>query len=139
MSDSIPSATANPDAVDQPLPANAEDRKAAAALNSLNTEGLAGDAASSKGPSSADQEALSRAMSRLEVAAGHDTGKKKAAESQKKEVEVKKKVVKINAADVTLLADQLDLPKTKATDLLRAHEGNVTHAMRAFIIPSIRI
>lgn len=103
MSDSIPSATANPDAVDQPLPANAEDRKAAAALNSLNSEGLAGDAASSKGPSSADQEALSRAMSRLEVAAGHDTGKKKAAESQKKEVEVKKKVVKINAADVTLL------------------------------------
>ena len=103
MSDSIPSATADPDAVDQSLPANAEDRKAAAALNSLNAEGLGGDAAPAKGPSSADQEALSRAMSRLEVAAGHDTGKKKATESQKKEAEVKKKVVKINAADVTLL------------------------------------
>lgn len=103
MSDPIPSATADPDAVNQHLPANAEDRKAAAALNSLNTDGLAGDTASSKGPSGADQEALSKAMSRLEVAAGHDTGKKKVTESQKKEAEVKKKVVKINAADVTLL------------------------------------
>lgn len=102
MSDSIPSATADPDSVHQPLPANAEDRKAAAALNSLNTEGLAGDTAPSKGPSSAEQEALSKAMSRLEVAAGQDTGKKKTRESQKKEAEVKK-VVKINAADVTLL------------------------------------
>ncbi|CEJ55558.1 hypothetical protein PMG11_01810 [Penicillium brasilianum] len=138
MSDSIPSATADPDALDRQLPANAEDRKAAAALNSLNTEGIAGDAAPSKGPSSADQEALSKAMSRLEVAAGHDSGKKKAAESQKKEAEVKKKVVKINAADVTLLVDQLDLHKNKATDLLRAHEGDVTRAMKAFITPSIR-
>jgi DNA uptake protein ComE-like DNA-binding protein len=103
MSDSIPSATADPDAVDQRLPSNAEDRKAAAALNSLNTNGLASDGAASKGPSSADQEALSKAMSRLEVAAGHDSGKQKATESRKKEAEVKKKVVKINAADVTLL------------------------------------
>lgn len=103
MSESIPSATADLDAVDQPFPANAEDRKAAAALNSLNTDGLAGDAAPSKGPSSADQEALSKAMSRLEVAAGHDSGKKTATETRKKDAEVKKKVVKINAADVTLL------------------------------------
>jgi DNA uptake protein ComE-like DNA-binding protein len=103
MSEDIPSATADPHAVDHPLPANAEDRKAAAALNSLNTDGLAGDAAPSKGPSSADQEALSQAMSRLEVAAGHDYGKKTATGTQKKDAEVKKKLVKINAADVTLL------------------------------------
>ncbi len=102
MSDSIPSATADPDSVDQPLPANAEDRMAAAALNSLNADGLAGDTAPSKGPSSAEQEALSKAMSRLEVAAGQDIGKKKTAESRKKEAEAKK-AVKINAADVTLL------------------------------------
>lgn len=102
MSDSIPSATADPDSVDQPLPANAEDRMAAAALNSLNTDGLAGDTGPSKGPSSAEQEALSKAMSRLEVAAGQDREKRKAGESRKKEAEVKK-AVKINAADVTLL------------------------------------
>ncbi|GLI78845.1 hypothetical protein PoHVEF18_007167 [Penicillium ochrochloron] len=108
MSESIPSATADPDAVDQALPANAEDRMAAAALNSLNTDGLAGDAATSKGPSRADQEALSKAMSRLEVAAGHDSGKKTATETQKKDAEVTKKVVKINAADVTLLVRGYD-------------------------------
>jgi DNA uptake protein ComE-like DNA-binding protein len=108
MSESIPSATADPDAADQQLPANAEDRKAAVALNSLNTDGLAGDAAPSKGPSRADQEALSKAMSRLEVVAGHDSGKKTATETQKKDAEVKKKVVKINAADVTLLVRGFD-------------------------------
>ncbi|KAJ5175155.1 uncharacterized protein N7482_001032 [Penicillium canariense] len=137
MSDPIPSASADPHAVDQPLPANAEDRMAAAALSSLNTNGLAGDAPSSKGPSSADQEALSKAMSRLEVASGQDTGKRKVAEAKKKEAEVKKKAVKILAADVTLLADQLDLHKNKATELLRAHEGDVTRAMKDFVAPSI--
>lgn len=103
MSDPIPSATADPEAVEQPLPANAEDRKAAAALNSLNTNELATDGAAAKGPSSADQEALGKAMSRLEIAAGQGPAKKSTADTQKKEAEVKKKAVKIAAADVTLL------------------------------------
>lgn len=103
MSDPIPSATADPEAVEQSLPANAEDRKAAAALNSLHTNELATDGAPAKGPSSADQEALGKAMSRLEIAAGQGPAKKSAAATQKKEAEVKKKAVKIAAADVTLL------------------------------------
>lgn len=103
MSDPIPSATADPEVTEQPLRTNAEDRKAAAALNALNTNELAADAAPSKGPSSADQEALGKAMSRLEIAAGQGSAKKSATETQKKEAEVKKKAVKIAAADVSLL------------------------------------
>lgn len=102
MSDPIPSATAEPETVEQQLPANAEDRKAAAALNSLNTNELATDGAPAKA-SNADQEALGKAMSRLEIAAGQGQAKKTTAETQKKEAEVKKKAVKIAAADVTLL------------------------------------
>ncbi|OQD70579.1 hypothetical protein PENDEC_c022G03831 [Penicillium decumbens] len=136
MSDSIPSATGAPDSVEQPLPANAEDRKAAAALDSLHTNEIAADAAP-KAPSSAEQEALGRAMSRLEIAAGKGSVKKDTAETQKKEAEVKIKAVKIAAGDVAFLADQLDLHKNKATDLLKAHEGDVTLAMKAFIAPSL--
>ena len=100
MSESIPSATADPDAVDQPLPANEEDRKAAAALSSLNTNELAGE---TKRPSSADQAALGKAMSRLEIASGHRKGGSKASEAHCKEAEIKKKSVKVTAADVNFL------------------------------------
>ena len=56
----------------QDLPNNAEDRKAAAALNSLNANAMSqenGESAA-KQPSAADQEALGKAMSRLEIASG---------------------------------------------------------------------
>jgi HYPK UBA domain len=147
------------------LPKNAEDRKAAAALNSLNANEISQDetaGTSSKQPSAADQEALGKAMSRLEIASG--TGGRKDAEkkSDKKaaEAEVKKKV-KIASEDVNLLVsalrcplrvlgfyctqvlngwqvDELDLSKVKATELLRAHEGDAMKAIRAFILPSAR-
>ena len=111
MAEPLPSAS---NAADVPeneetarLPTNAEDRKAAAALNSLNANEISQDetgGSSSKQPSQADQEALGKAMSRLEIAGGSgvkkDTGKKddkKAAEG-----EVKKKV-KIATEDVNLL------------------------------------
>lgn len=102
MSDSIPSATADPDAVEQPLPANAEDRKAAAALSSLNTNEISTPTASAK-LNTANQEALGKAMSRLEIAGGHDAGKKGTAQAQKVDGVVKKQVVKVAAADVALL------------------------------------
>jgi hypothetical protein len=102
MSDPIPSATGDPDSVEQPLPANAEDRKAAAALDSLHTNELAADAPA-KAPSSADQEALGKAMSRLEIAAGKGSAQKGTADTQKKEAEVKRKAVKIAASDVAFL------------------------------------
>lgn len=109
MAEPIPSASAAAEAADdetsQTLPANAEDRKAAAALNALNATQMSqenGETAT-KQPSAADQEALGKAMSRLEIASG--ISKKKADTKKaetKKEVEIKKKV-KIVAEDVTFL------------------------------------
>lgn len=90
------------------LPKNAEDRKAAAALNSLNANEISQDEAGSgatKQPSQADQEALGKAMSRLEIASGVGAGKKKDGGNKaedKKEAEVKKKV-KVAVEDVNFL------------------------------------
>lgn len=117
MAEPIPSASNAVDAGDdettQNLPANAEDRKAAAALNSLNANEMSqenGETAN-KQPSAADQEALGKAMSRLEIASGVSKKKEdpKKAEA-KKEVEVKKKI-KVAAEDVTFLV-RTELPKT---------------------------
>ncbi|KAB8239630.1 hypothetical protein ETB97_002843 [Aspergillus alliaceus] len=135
MSDSIPSAHPGPDAVDQHRPANAEDRKAAAALSSLNTNEIGADSGT-KPPSSADQEALGKAMSRLEIAAGQDTGKR-TAEAQKESEVVRKKAVKVTSEDVNLLVEQLDLTKIKATELLKSNNGDAKQAIKAFITPAI--
>ncbi|KAI4600689.1 hypothetical protein KJ359_012851 [Pestalotiopsis sp. 9143b] len=82
---------------------SAEDRKAAAAMSRLD--------ANDEGSSSAqvDQDAAKKAMQSLGGAAAAKT-------------EVKK--VKVN---------ELDLSKPKATELLKAHEGDAVQAMRAFI------
>ncbi|KAJ5960203.1 uncharacterized protein N7479_007353 [Penicillium vulpinum] len=138
MSDAIPSATADPDTVEKTIPSNAEDRKAAAALSSLNTNEIATEGASAGAPSTANQEALGRAMSRLEIAAGQGSGGKTTAEGPKADGVVKKKIVKVAPTDVTLLVEQLDLNKIKATELLKAYDGDVTKAMKAFIAPSIQ-
>ncbi|EGE07914.1 hypothetical protein TEQG_06946 [Trichophyton equinum CBS 127.97] len=141
------------------LPTNAEDRAAAAALSSLNApktaaEGGEAEEDGTKKPSTADQEALGRAMSRLEMIAGGGKKGAAAAGGDKKakttstaaaageiaaaaaggEV-VKKRAVKVAAEDVNLLVDQLDLTKPKATELLREHDGNAVKAIRAFITP----
>ncbi|ETS82147.1 hypothetical protein PFICI_07149 [Pestalotiopsis fici W106-1] len=91
---------------------SAEDRKAAAAMSRLD--------ANDEGSSSAqvDQDAAKKAMQSLGGAAATKT-------------EVKK--VKVDAADVALLVNELDLTKVKATELLKAHEGDAVKAMRAFI------
>lgn len=75
---------------EQHLPSNPEDRKAAAALSSLNN----GDSADSGSnlPSTADQEALGNAMSRLDITGGQATAAAK-----------KKAAVKVAAEDVSLL------------------------------------
>ena len=110
MAEPIPSASTAAEAGDdetaQNFPNNAEDRKAAAALNSLNANAMSqenGEGAA-KQPSAADQEALGKAMSRLEIAGGQGkktdaTGKKA---EPKKEAEVKKKI-KIASEDVNFL------------------------------------
>ena len=93
------------------LPKHAEDRKAAAALNSLNANEISqdgGEPVGSKQPSAADHEALGKAMSRLEVASGSGAKKEAARKGGKKaeETEVKKKV-KISSDDVNLLVSRV--------------------------------
>ncbi|KAL9614263.1 MAG: hypothetical protein Q9167_001219 [Letrouitia subvulpina] len=128
-------------------PASAEDRKAAAALSSLdsrNAEEEDSKAQTSKAKN-IDQEALRRAISRLEVSSGEKVlgevseRAKKVAEDKRKEKEAaeRRRAVKVDQADVTLLVDELDLSKTKATDLLKAHEGDAVKAMKAFVTASV--
>ncbi|KAF2840470.1 hypothetical protein M501DRAFT_1002826 [Patellaria atrata CBS 101060] len=101
------------------LPSNAEDRKAAAALSALDTRGADDDAGENR--KNVDSEALGQAMKNL------DLGKE-----GKKDEEVKK-VVKVDAGDVKLLVEQLELSKVKATELLKAHDGHAVRAMVAFV------
>lgn len=120
------------------FPTNAEDRAAAAALSSLNTANETSASEQDRGvpsgavlPSAADQEALGKAMSRLEMIAGVDkaggssagwvagTGKKDMNAKKDKadgkmdggegEKVVKKKVVKVAAEDVGLLVSLVDI------------------------------
>ncbi|KAK3382956.1 hypothetical protein B0T24DRAFT_28737 [Lasiosphaeria ovina] len=106
---------------------SAEDRKAAAALSKLDTHGE-----DDAGPArEVDQEAVLNAMNSL-GAGGGGVGKLSAADDKKKEA---LRRVKVDAADVALLVDELDLSKAKATELLKAHEGDAVRAMRAFITP----
>ena len=105
------------------LPKNAEDRKAAAALNSLNTNEITQDesgGSAAKQPSKADQEALGKAMSRLEIATGTGAAKKKEEgkkAEEKTEGEVKKKV-KVAAEDVRFLVCDLRLRTLRLFELL---------------------
>ncbi|KAK8136853.1 hypothetical protein PG984_004793 [Apiospora sp. TS-2023a] len=94
---------------------SAEDRKAAAAMASMGANG-----ADDAGSTAVDQEAASKAMKSL------------GGEAKKPDAAVQKKV-KVDAADVTLLVDQLDLTKPKATELLKAHDGDAVKAMKAAI------
>ncbi|KAK8046245.1 hypothetical protein PG996_014309 [Apiospora saccharicola] len=94
---------------------SAEDRKAAAAMASMGANG-----ADDAGSAAVDQEAASQAMKSL------------SGEAKKPDAAVQKKV-KVDAADVTLLVDQLDLTKPKATELLKAHDGDAVKAMKAAI------
>ncbi|KAL3425895.1 hypothetical protein PVAG01_02686 [Phlyctema vagabunda] len=136
--------------VDDEIPTaakSAEDRKAAAALSSLDAP-----RDDDSGTKDVDQEAVRQAMDRLAVGgATNGVTTKKAGE--KKEV---KKTVKVDPADVTFIVghpvlistsyqanqcpkkqiEELELPKVKATDLLRAHEGDAIKALRAYITPS---
>ncbi|GFF54104.1 hypothetical protein IFM47457_01152 [Aspergillus lentulus] len=131
MSDSLPSASHDPDSIEGSPPAHAEDRKAAAALSSLHTNEIGAESGNKS--SSADQEALGKAMSRLEIAPGTDAAARTV--DAKKTQAVTKKAVKVSAEDVNLLVQELDLSKIKATELLKAHDGDARKAIRAFISP----
>ena len=86
-------------------PASAEDRKAAAALSSLDARG---DEDGGK-KSEADQKALGEAMSRLEILGGgaKPAGPAAAEEKKKNGGEVERKRIKVDQADVGLLVRRL--------------------------------
>lgn len=115
---------------------SAEDRKAAAALSSLDS--APDDASSSR--NNVDQDAVNKAMKNLgAVAAGSATGASSlsgpAAQGQGASALPIRKNIKVDAADVALLVDQLDLPKPKATELLRSHDGDAVKALKAYVTP----
>lgn len=119
---------------DQPTapPASAEDRKAAAAMSSLETRAGDEDEAEEKKPNKQiDQEALGKAISRLELA--DKAGKVAMGDRKTKEEGEKRAKVKVDQADVGLLVEALDLSKGKATELLKENEGDAVRAMRAFV------
>ena len=137
----------------KPLPTNAEDRKAAAALNALDANAMGSDAAQAgdgKQPAQVDQDALGKAMNRLEIASGTAKANKDDSEAaggakklskwqekrQREEEEAKrKKAVKVKAEDVNFIVEELELSKAKATDLLKTWDGDAVKAIRAFIAP----
>lgn len=155
-----PGPTAAGDIETELPPASAEDRKAAAALSALDARG--NDDASAKG-ANVDVEAVRKAMDRLGggagvgPAAGKEAGGK---EEGKKEGEVKK-VVKVEAGDVKVVVsssffgyslaligsvgergiianipkqiEECELSKPKATELLKANDGDLVKALRAFV------
>ena len=95
----------DPEDATHPAPTNAEDRKAAAALSSLDTRGEDDDAG--KKLKKEDQDALGKAISRLEAGTGKGPeGSQVKKDQEKKEEEVKKKV-KVDQKDVTLLVSHL--------------------------------
>lgn len=108
------------DASDQPPPPpqSAEDRKAASALASLDTPA---DSASPSTAENVDQEAVSKAMLSL---GAQKSGSTTASATAKKNV-------KVDAADVALVVDQLEVSKARATELLKAHDGDAVATMRA--------
>ncbi|KAF1966965.1 hypothetical protein BU23DRAFT_584133 [Bimuria novae-zelandiae CBS 107.79] len=97
---------------------SAEDRKAAAVLSTLDAQGD-----DESGKKEVDTSAMEKAMKNLSVKKG-------------KGGEAQKKTVKVEAGDVNMLVSELELPKQKATDLLRSNDGNVLQAILSFTRPT---
>ena len=150
MAEPIPSAV-DGDETKQNLPANAEDRKAAKALDALDSNTLEGEADSGGSQQKQiDQDALGKAMNRLEIAAGaskkndsSNATKKPSKWEEKQRLEEeetkRKKAVKVKVEDVAFLVEELEVSKVKATDLLKSYEGDPGKALKAFIQPSAHI
>lgn len=109
--------------LDDEVPAaakSAEDRKAASALASLDATN--DDSAAHE----VDHEAVSKAMKALGGPSSASAAASSASASSRKNV-------KVDAADVALLVDELELPKPKATELLKSHDGDAVKALRAYV------
>lgn len=107
---------------------SAEDRKAAAAMSSLDSKPDE-DSASTK---NVDQAAIQKAMDRL-TSGGKANGTTK--KPDEKREPVKKPVVKVVPSDVALLVEELEMSKAQATEFLRAHEGDLSQSLKAYVMP----
>ncbi|CZT16603.1 uncharacterized protein RCC_02437 [Ramularia collo-cygni] len=111
------------------VPASEEDRKAAQAMSSLDATGA--DEAPKK---EVDQEALSKALKDFELS---QAPKKTTSGNAVKKEAAPKKIIKLDPAEVASLAEQLDLSKARATELLRAHEGDTLKAMVQWVSSAV--
>ncbi|KAI9841328.1 MAG: hypothetical protein M1837_000761 [Sclerophora amabilis] len=125
------------------LPKSAEDRKAAAAMSSVSARANDDDDDGAQPAKEVDREALGKAMKNLNIDGGGKgvtgAGKKVEDEDEDEEAREKKKkaaAVKVDQADVALLVEELELSKLRATDLLRAHEGDAVKAMESYVTVS---
>ncbi|KAL8794391.1 MAG: hypothetical protein Q9195_003090 [Heterodermia aff. obscurata] len=140
-----------------PAPTGGDARKAAAALSTLDQRGDDSTAPTKN----IDQEALSNAISRLELTSGKVTPggeQQKEREAEARKEKERRAKIKVDAADVGLLVrripghkvleggrmdkiradvEELDLNKIKATELLKAHEGDAMKALRAFVTANV--
>ncbi|KAK0387136.1 hypothetical protein NLU13_5449 [Sarocladium strictum] len=112
---------------ERPAVKSAEDRKAAFAL--ANLDNLDEASAASR---NVDQEAVGQAMKNLGGGAGSGTAKGGSATAPS----APKKAVKVDPTDVTLLVQELELPKLKVTEMLKSCDGDAIAAMRAYAAPS---
>ncbi|TVY62771.1 hypothetical protein LSUE1_G007909 [Lachnellula suecica] len=96
-----------------PIAKSAEDRKAAAALSSLDTRD---DDASTK---DVDQEAVRKAMDRL---AGKGSANGMVAKTEK-----------VATVSKNIKVDELELSKAKATEFLKSHDGDISKALKAYV------
>jgi len=122
---------------------NNSDRAAATALSSLDTVDPT-DSTPSSTKKEVDTQALGDAIRQLDVtSASSSTSKdsgaeaRKAAAEKKREEERRKeeerKKVKVDAADVGLVAEACDVSKARATDLLKSYGGDAVRAMGAWV------
>ncbi|KAK4158797.1 hypothetical protein QBC43DRAFT_223445 [Cladorrhinum sp. PSN259] len=98
---------------EQPVAKSAEDRKAAAALSKLDATGDEGAGGH------VDHEAAANALSSIVGSANKTEAKK----------------VKVDAADVKLLVEEFEFTKAKATEFLKAHDGDAVKALKAYLEP----
>ena len=87
-------------------------------------------------PAQPKKEVDAKALADVEkyLSVGQDTTSKKSSEAtKKKEAEAPKPLVKVDAADVGLLAEQLDMNRVKATELLRKYDADVGKALTGWV------
>lgn len=113
------------DEADVAKPSSAEDRKAASALANLDSS------ADGTADANVDQDAVSKAMKNLRP--GTKASAAASLNNQSSASSAPAKNIKVDPADVTLLIDELEIPKAKATELLKNHDGDAVSALRAYV------